>query len=526
MGISDSVILHNAASSLGYSAVTLRDRVQAVMNNTVFNNNSALSGGAMFAKEQCRLSLTNCTFSSNKAMTGKVLNLQNSSWIRNDTGTFKTASLTLFNQASLHNKKPKIITAPHAHLLKRRSINKKYVKQEKTPHGLGGAIYVDQQSYLLVRNCFLKDNSAHVAAGAIVAGRNGTLDIQQTTFAGNKASGQGGAIDVEHTKLRITNCVFDDNVSLGAGGAISGVDGVKVAIQETHFTGNTADEGGAIVVSNVSHLQIRDCTFKDNHAKQMGGAISGGLPDTIIEINRSYFFNNSGREGGTINVQLQTMLFLTNCRLECNFASESAGAITAAYNATLTIRETNFTGNSAPTGGALSVRVQSECKVDRCVFHNNTVQIAGGAVVFGLKSSLKIENTNFTNNNSSDGGAIFGDTNSYLQTNSCSFLKNVAKQDGGAISLNGVSTAEIESCRFLSNQAITGQGGAMALSHTEHVAVKGTLLLGNVASANGGAIANYGTNFTMNNITCVGNRSPRRWRLPVHSIHDINTRKQ
>ena len=123
------------------------------------------------------------------------------------------------------------------------------------------------------------------------------------------------------------------------------------------------------------------------------------------------------------------------------------------------------------------------------------------------KSLLQLETINFTNNNATDGGVIYIQKNSKLQTNMSNFWKNLAKRAGGAIVLTGYSTAVIETCHFLSNHAV--EGGAVYVNNPEHISVVSTSLMRNVASDTGGAIAiSNGTDVTINNITCVGNQGP------------------
>ena len=130
-----------------------------------------------------------------------------------------------------------------------------------------------------------------------------------------------------------------------------------------------------------------------------------------------------------------------------------------------------------------------------------------GAVHVQSQSSLKIENTNFTNNNGSDGGAMYIGSTSKLQANMCIFGENFAKQSGGAIELNDGSTIAIESCLFMANHALTGSGGAVDLNDPEHVSMRDTFVLRNVVSGNGGAIEISGGTVTIDNITCVGNQA-------------------
>ena len=105
-----------------------------------------------------------------------------------------------------------------------------------------GAIYVETESELLVTNCTFVDNSAQNVAGAISATSNVTLDIQKTAFVGNKAFlHDGGAIDVqEQVHLSVTNCVFKDNSAQVAAGAVYAMMNVTLDIQATRFVGNKA----------------------------------------------------------------------------------------------------------------------------------------------------------------------------------------------------------------------------------------------------------------------------------------------
>ena len=149
----------------------------------------------------------------------------------------------------------------------------------------------------------------------------------------------------------------------------------------------------------------------------------------------------------------------------------------------------------------------TDCYVVQSVFNCNSANGLGGAVYTVSKSSVQVENTNFTNNNATDGGAINIDSTSNLQTNMCSFRKNFGKRDGEAIKLNDNSAAIIESCHFLSNHARSG--GAVDVNYPKHVSVISTVLLINIASDSGGAI--YISNCAdviINNITCIGNKVP------------------
>ena len=621
MRISNSSMSHNVVSSR-FSTITLKDGIHAVLNNSVFTNNSALTGGVMIMRNRCQVTLTNCTFSSNKAVTGKTVivskNSKNSNTARNfnqnNVDTFATIKSTFFNQTVSED--PVVIDHHQAHLGGRHSIFMKNIVQQKGySTGMGGAIDVELQSQLLVTNCMFAYNSAEEAAGAIGAGpdvkldlhrtrfvgntalqggaidvqekahlriincvfidnsvqllagainavSNVTLDIQETTFVGNKAR-QGGTIEVEiKSHIRITNCrfknnsaefaagaiaavqsvtvdieetafvgnkalldsgainvqeqshlriiksAFDDNIAQRLGGAIIGGGNVVLDIQETNFTCNRAVQAGAIAISDQGYLLATNCTFEDNHSEELAGAITVHL-NSVCKVHQSYFYNNSAaQQGGAIFVQQTANILITNSKLEFNFVEVGlGGAISIGMNSTSQIQKTNFISNRSPNGGgALVVLYNSECYIELCAFLNNTAKTEeGGAVYIESKSFLQVENTNFINNNSTDGGAIFVDSNSKLKTNLCNYWKNYATQSGGAIEVKGSSTVIIEGCNFLKNHAATG--GAIDVENAKHVSVKETMFLKNVASDSGAVSIFYGNDVTIDNITCVGNHA-------------------
>ena len=483
----------NSAQSLA-GAIFAGLNVTLDIHETAFEGNKAflLNGGAINVQQQVRLSITNCVFKDNSAevIAGAIC-------------TGLDVILTIQGTRFVGNKAV-----------------------------YGGAIEVQQNLYIM--NCVFKDNSAQNVAGAIFGAVNLTLDIQGTMFVGNKAltggaicalddvtltvretnfvsnkaSGVGGAIAV-HTAsyLKITDCVFDNNTGIHAGGAIKSYFKTALDIRRTSFTRNRAWLSGAIDIGDQGYLRVIDCTFQDNHGEDMGGAFCASN-SAVLDIQETNLTGNNASQGGAINVQGQANLSLTNCRLVRNFAIDGGGAIVAWGNVTLEIRETSLTGNSASRfGGAMFVS-QSQCHIVQSVFHNNTAKAAGGAMFIQSKSSMKIENTNFTNNNGFDGGAIDIEKRSTLQANMCIFQENFAKQDGGAIVLDAYATTVITNCNFLANQAGGGSGGAIILNILEHTSIKGTSFLRNVASNAGGAITiSAGTNVTIDNITCIGNHA-------------------
>ena len=474
LSFTNSSISQNVASSLGYSAITFRDGVQATMHSSVVENNSAFMGGAFNSQGGCNLKLTNCTFSKNKAITG----------------------------------------------------------------GSGGAIFLARQVQLILSICTFEENFAEKYGGAVRAVSDVRIEVINNNFTKNKALGSGGAIGAkEQVQLVVTNCLFEGNMAHSKGGAISCWNNTKTEVQNTTFTGNNASSvGGAIRASRQSYLLVIHCTFEDNLAQKWGGAIDG-QGSAIIDISRTHFLGNKAEyAGGAIEASFQSELRLSNCRFESNaltleghgggisthshsqlrliscafknnLVEGYGGAICAYYSTILDIIDTNFTHNKASiSGGALWVENTCEVGITRCLFIANKADVYGGSLHIRGKSSLAIEFTNFMNNSGSEGGAIYVHETE-LKTKTCTFEENSAIHQGGAIQMDAYSSIIMKNCHFISNKAV--DGGAMYLSNPNCSLVSGTTFFKNMASQSGGAahLSHSMKSVIFENVTCIGNRA-------------------
>ena len=220
-------------------------------------------------------------------------------------------------------------------------------------------------------------------------------------------------------------------------------------------------------------LIISDCTFDSNAFEDGGGGIDNGGD---LMVYRSTFSGNAGLAGAIANYgncQVSDSVFMSN-------SGADGGAISnGAYfgdNATLTIANSTFDGNSAPNdigGGA----IYSEA--DRATI------------------SVEISNSTFDGNSASYGGAIFsnsaGFTTITVNALNCTFSGNSAVHDGGAILNRDIgdgdsfSVFQSTNCTFSGNTAFSG--GAIyneAASGLASLKIRNTILSAGPA---GGTIA-------------------------------------
>ena len=316
--------------------------------------------------------------------------------------------------------------------------------------GLGSNVVIDGENY----DRFL-----------IISGKKVSLINLKFTKGFSTSNGV-----ISHVKgdLTLTNCIFTDNVVVDAGGGvICSYDGV-LSISNCIFKNNRADIGGAIKTN--SKTTITNCTFTNNRATVDGGAIKSDK--NVLSLDKCIFTNNRAKDGGTIYTNSKTTI--NSCTFNNNRA-EDGGAIHSKKNA-LSLNKCIFTDNKAKDGGA--IKTFSKTTVSSCTFTNNIVDIGCGGAISSLENSLTVENSIFTKNKASQGGAI--DVQTKFTLSKCNFTSNNAYH-GGAI--NTFYKFTVNKCNFANNKA--SYGGAIEASE---IKITGSTFSNNQAKKEGGAI--------------------------------------
>ena len=134
----------------------------------------------------------------------------------------------------------------------------------------GGAIHIWMNN-TFIRNSTFKDNASHNTGGAIYTWSGNTVSIDVCVFENNESDGAGGAINTRSI-LNLSNTVFIGNSSAGTGGAI--YNGEELTVNRTTFTDNVANSnGGAIHNGLSSTATVANAIFNNNRAANQGGAI-------------------------------------------------------------------------------------------------------------------------------------------------------------------------------------------------------------------------------------------------------------
>ncbi len=216
---------------------------------------------------------------------------------------------------------------------------------------LGGCLGIRGQSHVEVLDSIFRDNKAkkseHLSAGSV---------SDEESAAAFWSWGLGGAVAVdEDGTVVIRNSEFIGNIASVKGGALYG-NRCHLRLEEgTKFTNNRAGEkdkigeGGAVAASR-SRLTLQQVTFVANQALQRGGALHAGEASTV-QVESSEFRDNKARgDAGAVQLDTGSNLRITNTVFANNMAIQNAAVLQAAGNSSVSVSGSRFTENKAKNG--------------------------------------------------------------------------------------------------------------------------------------------------------------------------------
>ncbi|ADZ09717.1 polymorphic outer membrane protein [Methanobacterium lacus] len=169
----------------------------------------------------------------------------------------------------------------------------------------GGGICSGAAPLTYVKDSTFTNNTAQSRSGGAIFDFGNTITVKGSTFKDNTAP-NGGAISTDNGYgliiLNVTNSTFTNNNATGSGGAICNSNMGTLNVTCSTFTGNKAQSGGAIYTAHGCTVYLTSSTFTNNSATKYGGAIYNeygtywgyGAVNTVF--NR--FYNNTADIGG------------------------------------------------------------------------------------------------------------------------------------------------------------------------------------------------------------------------------------
>ena len=308
-----------------------------------------------------------------------------------------------------------------------------------------GGIYIYNSMTLIgENNCYIDgDNSTELLY------ISGNVVLKNITFKNGKSYAGAGIYVGYNSNLTIINCVFENNVVYGNGGALYCEDHVNIEIYNSTFRNNKAISdsstnfksgmGSAMQIGIGSSLNLSDCKFINNNAQLA----------TVLLL--------SLKEGEPV---APSLAYVENCLFEGNNAKRYSGFYLDEYGSGKFIN-TTFKKNVAQEGGTLILDSCDYALVKNCTFEKNS-GTSGGAIRLAhdyASSNVEVIDSKFSENSAEYGGAIYSD-NGNLKVVNCTFNANKASETGGAIREINYGKIEVYNSSFIGNSA-KNKGGAI-----------------------------------------------------------------
>jgi hypothetical protein len=269
------------------------------------------------------------------------------------------------------------------------------------------------------------------------------LGAKKLAVSGN---GQSQVFDVNTSGGTVTlaGLTIENGTGMYGGGIDN--EGGTLTVSQCALSGNSAWRGGAI--NNFGSLTVSDSTLSGNSASNNGGGIANFGPLTVS--HSTLAGNSTGSLGGAIY----------------NFGSAS-----------LTVTDSNLSGNAAGFGGAIANNSGTVAVTSSTVASNSA--LVGGGIFNGYGGTVTVTASTFASNTASyaGGGGIDNDSGAVLTVINSTFASNQATT-GGGIDNNAAAALTVTSSTFAGNAATTGGGIADAGT----MAARNTILAGNTAA--------------------------------------------
>ncbi len=225
----------------------------------------------------------------------------------------------------------------------------RFEANETNQYGAGVATY---GSELHFEECHFEGNVADMGGGLYyragdVHGGIGTL--RSCTFIENRATSQtGGAANFSSSRVEIEDCHFQGNQARHSGGAVNGTVATVIGCS---FVANHVDDGdGGGMKARGGEVRITDCLFLDNVVEIDFQHNGGGLYASVehLDLLRCEFYGNSAYAGGGAYLWYSDEVRVDSCRFGGNYAWQYGGGL---YSPAGLITNSLFHDNLAQDSG-------------------------------------------------------------------------------------------------------------------------------------------------------------------------------
>ena len=307
------------------------------------------------------------------------------------------------------------------------------------------------QSVIIIQSCIFQNHTSGGEGGVIYIKSKSFVqnwEVHNSTFINNRATGSGGAINIDSSVILLSHVHFESNTALGWGGVLRATSkfvGSAVRVTGLHSLNNLAGIGGGVFSVLGANINVNGHSESTNDVAlgRDGGGFLVAEASTIKVSNTTLkHLQATTSDGGAFNV-MGSIVELTNLNISDTLAKTSGGALTSQLctlkmnNIRVVRARVTGTARDKTSGGALALFIRTRCEIVSSTFVANEAPFAGGAINCDGCTSLTVVESSFSQNSAGRGGAI-----------SC------LGQDGGL-------PVNILSGDFVDNAATVAGGGAI-----------------------------------------------------------------
>ena len=511
----------------------------ATISDSYFVNNTGRWGGAistagylLAGDDVNTLTVSGSTFKENGGLYGAGIFVWGSDFIVSDCVFDKNTAFGKGDMTPNNNNGAAIVVTDTGKDITGAITGSKFTNNKAQ---YGGAIYICEGN-IAISDSLFENNSADVEGGAIdinTVNGNPEVSISGSKFINNSASYGGAIVNVKDLTVRNTEFVnnapdtifnyvgFGGNLDLGIENftdlqnAIGLVTGTLTLNQNVVMTD---DEAANFVNGVVINKNIRiDGKGHTIDARDLGRIFSIGEGFTVTLTNATLINGKADKGGAIYN---DGSLTLSDVKLSDNAADSYGGAVF--NNGHLVVSDSVFDSNDIVNRGSASVDYggaaiynwkEGTLKVTNSNFTNNIKNYKNGDNLVGAITTIgnaTVSGSNFVNNSGRWGGAISA-TGAELRKNSSTLtVSNTIFRDNAALYAGAVyiwgSNYNIADCVFDNNTAFgkgnmtpnNNNGGALVVSQVSKFnepitgTISGSKFTNNKAQYGGAAYFNKG----------------------------------
>ncbi len=268
---------------------------------------------------------------------------------------------------------------------------------------MGGAIFCNYSSDILINNCFISDNSAEMGGGIFCYSSS---PIIKNSVISNNTADYGGGME----------CYFYSNPNMN----------------NVTISNNSAINGGGIFFKNFSDALLDNVTVEENEAEYGAGMYCYNSSPHII--NSNILNNDANHDGGGIQISENSEAIFESVLISGNSTNFNGGGVFCSGNASpifnnVTICDNIVPPSDNPAGAGFACWGASPVLNNVIITGNNTAG-SGGGIECSHNSSLTITNGIISRNTAGSGGGIVV-FNASINLSGVTISENISEYHGG-----------------------------------------------------------------------------------------------